>query len=73
MPLYPMRSKLLTEEAVEFFDVGAGTTYAQTLSNSIEALTLWEQGNLNESDFVKMSIKRLLDAQINMKRAFIDD
>jgi len=60
------------ELAPEYDDGMGDASYAQTLSNSITALTQWEQGNLSERDFVKISIKRLLDAQIDLKRRFID-
>lgn len=47
--------------------------YAQTLSNTVLALVKWRAETADERIFLRMQIKRLVDAQVALKRLYVDD
>ena len=47
--------------------------YAQTLSNTVLALVKWRAETTDERIFLRMQIKRLVDAQVALKRLYVDD
>ena len=49
------------------------STYAQTLSNTVLALVQWSVVDAEERLFVRMQLKRLIDAQIALKDLYIDE
>ena len=49
------------------------STYAQTLSNTVLALVQWSAVDAEERLFLRMQLKRLIDAQIALKDLYIDE
>ena len=47
--------------------------YAQTLSNTVLALVKYRAETTDERIFLRMQIKRLVDAQVALKRLYVDD
>ena len=47
--------------------------YAQTLSNTVLALVKYRAETADERIFLRMQIKRLVDAQVALKRLYVDD
>lgn len=56
-------------------DVGVDDTgiYAQTLSNTVLALVKWRTETPDERVFVRMQLKRLVDAQVALLVLYVDN
>ena len=48
------------------------STYAQTLSNTVLALIQWPVMDPDERMFVRIQIKRLVDAQVGLQDLYVD-
>lgn len=65
----------LTPLGGEVVDVGVDDTgiYAQTLSNTVLALVKWRTETPDERVFVRMQLKRLVDAQVALLVLYVDN
>jgi hypothetical protein len=52
---------------------GNASTYAQTLFNTVLALVQWSVVDAEERVFLRMQLKRLIDAQIALRDLYIDE
>lgn len=73
-------ARIMTEEDEEvlppegaLYGIDDTGVYAQTLSNTILALVKWRTETDDERVFVRMQLKRLVDAQVGLKVLYVEE